>query len=106
MVDHRTRRLLCRRFTVLRQQTVTHYRVEPELTAEEASNLRRLRQLAARTGTCLVPLGDRALLRPRTGDRPRGHLLDLAAVRIPALCSHFPAWAARDPTGWPHRTLE
>ena len=80
--------------------------MEPELTAEEASNLSRLRQLAARTGTCLVPLGDCALLHPRTGDHPRGHLLDLAAVCIPALCSHFPAWAARDPTSWPHHTLE
>ena len=85
---------------------MTSYRVEPELTSAEASNLRRLEHLAAHTGTRLVPLGDRALLRPRTGDRPRGHLLDLAAVRIPALCRYFPAWAARDPTGWPLRTLE
>ena len=85
---------------------MTSYRVEPELTSKEASNLRCLKHLAARTGTRLVPLGDRALLRPRTGDRPCGHLLDLAAVRIPALCRYFPAWAARDPTGWPLRTLE
>ena len=80
--------------------------MEPELTAEEASNLSGLRQLAACTGTCLVPLGDRALLRPRTGDFPRGHLLELAAVHIPALCSYFLAWAAWDPTSWPHHMLE
>ena len=85
---------------------MTSYRVEPQLTSEEASNLRRLEHLAARTGTRLVPLGDRALLRPRTGDRPRSHLLDLSAVRIPALCRHFPAWVARDPTAWPYHTLE
>ena len=80
--------------------------MEPELTSEEASNLRCLKHLATRTGTRLVPLGDRALLRPHTGDRPRGHLLDLAAVHIPELRHYFPAWAARGPTGWPLRTLE
>ena len=85
---------------------MTSYRVEPELTAKEASNLQRLEQLAARTGTRLVPLGDHALLCPYTGDRPRGHLLDLAEVSISALCHHFPVWVARDPTGWPYHTLE
>ena len=106
MVDRDTRRLLCRRFVELRKQQRTTHRVTPELTAEEASSLRRLQQLAGRTGTTLVPLGDRALLRPVDGDRPRGHLIELAAVRIPDLCQHFPAWVQRDPTGWPQRSLE
>ena len=80
--------------------------MEPELTAKEASNLLHLEQLAAHTGTRLVPLGDHALLCPRTSDHPRGHLLDLAEVLIPPLCYHFPVWVARDPKGWPNYTLE
>ena len=42
VVDQSTRRLLCRRFASLRLQNVTSYRVVPELTKGEASNLRRL----------------------------------------------------------------
>ena len=68
--------------------------MEPELTAEEASNLSHLKQLAAYTSTYLVPLGDHALLRLHTGDRPWGHLLNLAAVCILALSHHFPTWVA------------
>ena len=80
--------------------------MELELTSKEASNLQHLEHLAIHTGTHLVPLGDRALLCPCTSDHPRGHLLDLATVLIPALCHHFPAWVAQDPTGWPYYTLE
>ena len=91
VVDYHTRCLLCWCFTALRQQKETTYCMEPELTAEEAFNLSCLKQLAACTGTCLVPLGDRTLLRPHTGDCPWGHLLDLAVVCILALCHHFPS---------------
>ena len=63
-------------------------------------------QLAACTRTCLVPLGDRSLLPPCTGNHPCGHLLDLNAVCIPVLCYHFPTWATQDPIGLPHCTLK
>ena len=106
MVDHHTHHLLCQCFTILHQQTVTHYCIDLKLIAEEASNLSHLRQLATCTSTFLVLLGDRALLHPHTGNCPQGHLLDLAAAYIPALCSHFPTWAIWNPSSWPHHTLE
>ena len=106
VVDHHTRHLLCWRFIVLCQQTVTHYRVEPELTAEEASNLSCLRQLAACTSTCLVPLGDHALLRPRTGDHP-GVTSWISPQFTYQLCAAiFLPRLPEDPTGWPHHMLE
>ena len=106
LVDDHTSCLFCRCFMALHPQKVTGYCLEPELTAKEASKAQCLKHLVACTGTCLVLLGDYALLRPHTGDHPCGHLLDFAVVHILALYHYFPDWAACDPTSWPLHTLE
>ena len=106
IVDVHARRILQNRFASLRRSGKTHLRPISQLTPNQALNLRSLQSLAARTDTTIVPLGDRALLRPRAGIRPRGHLIDLDAEGIPRLCRHFPSWLARRPTTWPERSLE
>ena len=95
---------LLHRFTRPFHRSTLRFRTA--LTPSEKTSLADLHHCATQADVRVVPLGDRALLRPKGKGRLRGVLVDLSSSLVTAsLRQHLPAWTQLEPSTWQHRPL-